>query len=271
MIHKRVLTTILITIWLTSQASACGVNSDCRIGDRIYRIRMPAGHDGVTPIGAIIFAHGYKGSVRGAVMSKGAAYMGRRLNVAIISTKSAFDDWSLPGAPSVGTRKDIDELAYFDRVLEDVSRRFPIDLKRLMVTGASTGGMMVWNLACHRANKFAAFAPMSGTFWAPVPDTCTSPVTSIVHVHGNRDRTVPLKGRKVHDAHQGAVADAIEMYARYGDFGPPSKMRIGNLRCENRTNKDGNILNYCLFQGGHTFSLRHVQYAWDMFVKAGKL
>ena len=68
------------------QAEACGPDTDCRIGDRIYRIRMPEGHDGVTPIGAIVFAHGYRGKVTGAVQGKGFVALGKRLNVAIIAT-----------------------------------------------------------------------------------------------------------------------------------------------------------------------------------------
>jgi len=271
MFQRILVFSFLFAASLLSEAFACGVNTDCRIGDRIYRIRMPAGHDGVTPLGAIIFIHGYKGNVRGAVQSKGIAAMGRRLNVAIISVKSAADDWSIPGAPSGSTRKDIDELAYFDRVIEDAASRFAIDRTRLMVAGSSAGAMMAWNLACHRSSMFAAFVPIAGTFWEPVPGTCTSKVTSIVHVHGTADRTVPLKGRKIHDARQGNVREAIAMYARYGNFGEPIKQRVGDLRCENRRNPDGHILNLCLHPRGHIFSIRHVERAWEMFVKAGKL
>ncbi|MGI9407582.1 MAG: alpha/beta hydrolase family esterase [Hyphomicrobiaceae bacterium] len=270
MIRRLLLITLAIGA-IASDASACGVNSDCKIGDRIYRIRMPAGHDGVTPVGAILFAHGYKGNVRGAVKSKGIAHMGRRLNVAIISAKSAHDDWSIPGAPSGSSRKDIDELAYFDRVIDDAARRFPIDRNRLMATGSSAGGMMVWNLACHRSNRIAAFVPVSGTFWQPMPETCTTPVTSIVHVHGTADKVVPLNGRKINEARQGVVRDAIAMYARYGAFGQPTSLRVRDLECEIRNNGEGHVLNFCLHSGGHVFRIRHVERAWEMFVKAGKL
>lgn len=270
----RTLFVSLILAWLlpVPEVHACGVNTNCVIGDRFYRIRMPAKHDGTTPVGAIVFVHGYKGNARNAIFSKGIAAMGRRLNVAILSVKSARDDWSIPGAPAGGTSPEIDELVYFDRVLADAAERHPLKLDRIMVVGSSAGGMMVWNLACHRSHRFAGFVAASGTFWRPIPETCTTPPASVVHVHGTRDRVVPLKGRKVgSNARQGDVREAIAMYARYGGFSAVGRKKIGNLSCENQRNGDGHILNLCLYKGGHTFSIRHVQFAWDMLVEAGKL
>lgn len=261
----------IASLWGGSAAHACGINSNCEIGERHYRVRMPANHDGVTPVGVLIFAHGYKGNARNAVRSKGIAAMGRRMNAAIVSVKSAFDDWSIPNAPSGGTRKDIDEVAYFDRVMEDVGQRHPIDRQRVVVIGSSAGAMMTWTLACHRGDRYAGFIPVSGTFWDPVPSTCTSPTASIVHIHGTRDRVVPLKGRRIKETRQGDVRRALDMYARYGEFGAPKTKKLGRLNCENRRNPDGHILNFCLFDGGHTFNLRYVQKGLDMLVDAGKL
>lgn len=250
---------------------ACGPDSDCKIGDRHYRIRMPAGHDGKTRIGAIVFAHGYTGNARTAVQSKGFAAMAAKMNVAIISTKSSGKGWTLPGSPKHGKVAGADELAYFDRVIDDATNRFPIDRNRLLATGFSAGGMMVWNLACHRSSKFAGFAPIAGTFWEPVPSTCTTPVTSIIHVHGDADKTVPLKGRRIRETKQGEVGRALDMYARYGGFGAATATSPKGLRCQVRKNAIGHILNFCLYRGGHSFYIRHIRQAWEMLVKAGKL
>lgn len=266
---------IAVTVVLVSAhaatVQACGPNSNCEIGDRIYRIRMPQGHDGKTPIGAIVFAHGYKGNVRSAVQSRGLAIMARKLNVAIIATKSADDDWSIPHAPSDGTRRDVDELAYFDRVLEDAARRFPIDRSRLVMTGFSAGAMMVWTLACHRSQLFAGFVPIAGTFWRPTPATCTTPPTSVIHIHGDRDKTVPLDGRRVNDARQGRVHDVIAMYSRFGSFAQPVAHRTRGLRCQKQRNANGHVLSFCLYRGGHTFNIRHIRQAWTLLVAAGRL
>ncbi len=271
MLHRRILIAASIACALTTSTLACSPTTDCRIGERIYRIRMPAGHDGKTPIGAIVFAHGHRGNVRSAVSSLGLAAMARQLNVAIISTKSAFAGWSLPNGPSDGPRPRVDELTYFDRVLDDAARRFPIDRKRLLMTGFSAGGMMVWHLACYRSHQFAAFVPIAGTFWRPVPESCATPTGSIVHIHGDADKVVPLEGRRIRKAHQGVVSRAIEMYARYGQFGAVSKKQYDRLRCELRENSDGHILGFCLYKGGHSFFISHIRQAWEMLVAAGRL
>ncbi|MEL6623225.1 MAG: prolyl oligopeptidase family serine peptidase [Pseudomonadota bacterium] len=252
-------------------ASACGARSDCNIGDRLYRIRMPAGHDGKTPVGALVFSHGYRGSVRGAVESEGLAAMAKRWGVAIIATKSKGDGWALPGTPSNLAETGAAELAYFDRVLDDAAKRFPIDLKRVVATGFSAGGMMVWTLACHRSHRFAGFIPLAGTFWQPEPKTCTSPPASVVHIHGTKDRVVPLKGRPIGQAHQGDVATVLGMYKSYGGFEPKGRQKIRNLDCQLSSNAAGHLLNYCAFPGGHTLSIRHIAIAWDMLKAAGKI
>ena len=181
-------------------------------------------------------------------------------------------DWSLPGSPDrVRGAAPIDELAYFDRLLEDVARRFPIDMKKILVTGFSAGGMMVWNLACHRSEKFAGFAPIAGTFWQPVPQTCTTPPASVIHIHGDDDPIVPINGRPIGQTHQGAVPKAIDMYARYGRFGAPKDTSRGDLRCKQRRNAVGDILELCMFSGGHTFNSDYIRRAWNALKDIGRL
>lgn len=271
MIIRILAATLLLSMSAPLIAAACGPESDCKIGDRHYRIRMPTDHDGKASIGAIVFSHGYTGNARQAMQSKGFAAMAAKMNVAIISGKSAYLDWSLPGAPSKGTRKKIDELAYWDRVLDDAAQRFPIDRKRLLATGFSAGGMMVWNLACHRSHQFAGFAPIAGTFWDPVPETCTTPPASIIHIHGDNDPTVPLLGRPIGNTRQGEVPKALKMYSEYGRFRPAGPFVEKSLRCDLKKNSGGHVLNFCLYKGGHSFYIAHIRQAWNMLVKAGKL
>lgn len=263
---------VVVTAMLPVSASACGPDKRCQIGNRHYYIRMPEGHDGKTKIGAIVYAHGYRGTAKQVMANKWFRQLGNRMGVAFIAPKSSGGDWSLPNSPSrMRGQKPVDELAYFDRLLEDVSRRFPIDTKRILATGFSAGGMMVWTLACHRSDKFAGFAPIAGTFWRPVPEACTTPPASVIHMHGDRDPTVPLNGRAIGPTYQGAVPKAIEMYAQYGKFGQPVTMRRGNLRCEHRENSSGEILDFCMFSGGHTFNSDYIRRAWDALKVAGRL
>jgi polyhydroxybutyrate depolymerase len=252
-------------------AAACGPDTDCVLGDRTYRIALPEGHVGDRPLPAIVFAHGFRGSAQGVMRNGSLRRMVSDLGAALIAVKSKGDLWIIPNAPRHMDSDGAEEFAYFDSVLEDAARRFPIDRARVMVSGFSTGGMMVWNLACARSDRFAGFAPIAGTFWLKPPETCAGPVANVIHIHGDADKTVPLKGRPIGSTKQGEVSQALEMYGEYGGFGPMTYANRGDLRCEERRNPAGDLLDFCLFSGGHSFRTEFVRFAWQRLEEAGRL
>ena len=267
--YALALSTILL---LTSNAVlACGTDSQCRIGDRHYYIAMPAGHDGKTPVPAAIFAHGLQGTALGTVRNPRLRAVANEQGFALIGIKSRRDSWNTPGSPFDTGNGGRDELAYIDAVLADAARRFPLQTDRIVMSGASAGGMLTWFLACNRSHAFAGFAPMSGTFWTPLPNSCGKPVTNIIHFHGNDDRTVPLQGRAVAGKRQGSVTEAFDLYSRFGNFRRAKQVQVGDMTCQTRANRGGNILNFCLYPGRHAFRSANLGVAWKMLRAAGQL
>lgn len=268
----RVLGLIMgLCLLISTAAQACGPDTDCVLGDRHYRIAMPEGHDGVSPVPALVFAHGYRGSARGVMNNGSPRRMASKMGVALIAVKSKDDDWAIPNAPRHMDTDGAVEFSYFSAVLDDATTRFTLDETRIVASGFSAGGMMVWNLACSMSDRFAAFIPISGTFWAAPPETCTGPVASIIHIHGDADRTVPLDGRAIGPTRQGRVSAAIGMYQNYGQYEVFLPARYGDLRCEEAGNLAGDMLKFCLFEGGHSFRTEFVRFAWEQFEKVGRL
>jgi len=256
----------------STSALACGPSSQCKIdNNRHYYIAMPAGHDGKTPVGAVVFSHGYKGTALGTMKNKKMRKIVSDMGLALIATKSKGDDWDIPYSPSSYDSDGQDEFRYFDNVIDHASANFPIDTKRMMATGFSAGGMVTWNLICARSDKFAAFAPMAGTFWLKIPQGCETPATNVIHIHGKTDRTVPLGGRKIRQTKQGDVPTTIAMYKDFGKFKAtqPTTNAEFNFECENHENAAGKIFNYCLFPGRHQFNSFFIKYAWDKFADNG--
>ncbi|MEP2944534.1 MAG: polyhydroxybutyrate depolymerase [Hyphomicrobiales bacterium] len=251
------------SLFIAAPTLACGPDSNCAIeNDRHYRIRIPKGHDGKTPIGAIIYAHGYKGNASGAMNNKSLGKAASDLGLALISVKSAGPDWHIPNAPSQHPPEEWVELEYFDNVIADVEKRFSIDTSKLLMTGFSAGAMMTWTLACERSEKFVGFVPMSGTFWAPHPQSCPSPPANVIHYHGAKDQVVPLKGRRIGPARQGNVFDVLTMYEKNGDYIGDVKNVTDKLSCIRKTNPDAKILELCLYDGGHGFKSDYIVRAW---------
>lgn len=259
----------IVALMLGGAAQACGADSDCMVGDRSYRISLP---EGVTePVGAVIWSHGYRGSAKGVMRNGSLRKMVHGHGLALIAAQGVNGTWDLPNGPRTPNSTGAEEFAYFDAVIADAHSRFRIDSSRLVASGFSAGGMMVWNIACARPDMFAGFVPISGTYWLKPPTTCAQPIASIIHIHGDADKTVPLLGRPIGPTHQGEVPQSLAHYSDHGDFGPLTEITVGPLDCTRSANKTGAMLEFCLFKGGHSFRTEYLSYALDRLRDAGEL
>lgn len=266
----KALVAALIASLMAAPVFACGADSKCDVGERYYHIAMPDGHDGTTPVGVLIWAHGYGGSAAGVMQNTSLRRMVSDADLALIAVQGVDGSWDLPYGPRTFDSTGAAEFAYFDAVIADAASRFAINPDQIIASGFSAGGMMVWNLACSHPRQFAGFIPVSGTFWLKPPDTCVQPVSSIVHIHGDSDQTVPLTGRPIGPTKQGKVEDALSMYAAFGAFGPAEASTPDDLQCSTRTNPEGKILEFCLFRGGHVLRTEYLKYALDRLRAAGQ-
>jgi len=261
---------IFFALLHTAGARACGPDSDCRIGQRHYRIALPDG-TAQGPVGAVVYAHGYRGSAAAVMRNGNLRRVVSDMGLALIALKSADDDWVIPASPSHMEADGSVEYSYVEAVIEDAARRFSIDTGRLMAAGFSAGGMLVWNLACTMPERFAGFAAIAGTFWQGPPERCERPVASLVHIHGRSDPTVPLDGRPIRETWQGKVSESMDMYEHLGGFSPAGELIEGDLDCQSRRNPQGEILELCLHPGGHSFRSSYVKFAWERLQAAGQL
>jgi polyhydroxybutyrate depolymerase len=249
---------ILFLLVAPLPAAACGPESDCMVGDRSYRLYVP---DGEGPMGAFFFAHGHEGSGGGAMSNMALRHLADEIGMAFVALDSAEAEWDVPHTPYEPDRTENHELAYVTAVLADLPNHFDLDPTRIVASGFSSGGMMTWTLVCDLPEPVAGFVAMSGTFWAPVPETCTAPPRNVVHIHGTEDRIVPFEGRDIGEAHQGNVPEAIAMYRAYGGFEPVGTVEAPDgMTCETSASPDGVIFDFCTFEGGHSFSTERLRY-----------
>lgn len=248
----------LVTL-MASPALACGPDTDCMIAnDRTYRLYMP---DTEGPVGAIFHAHGWRGTAAGAMRNDSLRDMADRLGMALVAMKSAGEDWDLAYRPREPDQLEAREYGYVANVIEDVATRIDLDRDRMVATGFSAGGMMTWTLACGMSDAFAGFVPYSGTFWLQPPETCPTPPTTIVHIHGTEDGVVPLGGRPIGETHQGDVYESFAMYSAHGGFTDAGTEDFPyGEDCTVQRGPSGE-LTLCLFTGGHSYSTARVEWA----------
>ena len=147
----------------------------------------------------------------------------------------------------------------------------PVDPGRIMASGFSQGASMVWFLACRMPTRFAAFAPIAGAFWEPLPPGCAGPHPPLIHVHGLADATVPLAGRALRAGYrQGDVFKSLAILAPGGCTARWAAEVAGarppeTLTCRRAAACGGTArLELCLHAGGHVADPAWVERAWRL-------
>ena len=93
---------------------------------------------------------------------------------------------------------DIDDVGFFDAVLADLSKHYPIDRSRVYATGMSNGGLMSFRLACERPNAIAAIAPVVANMGANYAPRCSPSLgISIMNIVSDKDPLMPFPGGQI--------------------------------------------------------------------------
>ena len=215
----RGLLALCIILPLSARAApACGgADQACTVALGTYHAAIPdtSPADG-SKHPAVLFFHG-AGGIGADAISKAhylrpffdAGYAIIAPNGLVRTTGFLSTGWSFrPEGP-----QQRDELAFARAVIADAVEKFGIDPQRLLVTGFSIGGSLVWYLACKEPQLGAAYAPLAGGFWRPLPKSCTGPI-DLLQTHGWRDQTVPLEGRPLRggDIYQGDIFEGLQIW-----------------------------------------------------------
>jgi polyhydroxybutyrate depolymerase len=246
-----------LAIGAMEPALGCAAESRCDVAGGYYLWRAPAGWDGSAALPAIVYFHGWQGSAEDVLADTAMKKALDDAGILLIAPNGAGRTWSYPGSPG----RHRDEFAFVSAVLDDAEARLPLRRDRLVASGFSQGGSMVWNLACRLAPRFAAFAPIAGAFWRPHPEHCATPPIRLRHVHGTADRTVPMEGRTLRGGvyRQGDVREgwALWLKANACPPKPPVTERAGGLSCETWADCGSRRrLSLCLHDGGHDMDSR---------------
>ncbi|WP_232823128.1 alpha/beta hydrolase family esterase [Oceanibium sediminis] len=169
-----------------------------------------------------LYLHGYAGSGGSVIKNTGLTKRFTGRGYALIAPDGQMDpvgafrrDWAVDD----GYELPRDDIAFIGHVIDDAAQRFGLDRGRVLVTGFSRGGSMVWDLACATPRVASAFASASGGFWEPMQTGCAGPAT-LYHTHGFSDRVVPLEGRAaVFNGvafHQGNILTGLDTFRREG-------------------------------------------------------
>ena len=237
-----------------ASAAECGGEIACEVEGGVYHAIMPD-----TPAeGTVLYLHGYRGSGAGVVANTDLVDGIVARGYAVVApTGMPVDPGSEGGRWNASASADWrDDTAFLLRVADDAAARFDLPRDRMLAAGFSGGGMMVWRLACDAPEAFAAYAPVAGLMWRPLPEQCSGPVR-LFHTHGWSDTVVPIEGRSVAGGRitQGNLFRGLDlMRAAAGCAGddPDAYDRAGDMLIRAwRDCGPGAELVFALHPGGH--------------------
>lgn len=273
---KRLLIAVFLAAAGAASAQTCDVDGPaCAVPEGTYRAALPETPPPRAGYPAVVFFHGAGGNGKQTLMNTGMvdAFIGR--GYAVLAPDGLPRSAERPGGswsfhPDRPQRRD--ELAFTRAVIADAAKRYRIDPDRVLLSGFSIGGSLVWYLACQDPTVATAYAPVAGAFWRPHPSAsdCNGPVR-LLHTHGWRDQTVPLEGRPLRG---GAILQG-DVFAGLGvlrDLNACTMLRADAFDTEGpfwrrvwTSCAPGTALELALHTGGHSVPPGWAEMAMDWF------
>ena len=168
---------------------------------RKYRVHVPTGYDPATPAPVLFALHGGGGNMD---------YQANDQRYGLISTSERegfiavfpngysklrsgkFATWNAGACCGDARDKNIDDVGFIRRVVDDVTGKLNVDRNRFFAAGMSNGGMMSYRLACELSDTFSAIAAVAGT---DNTTTCQpKKPMAILHIHAKNDDHVLFNG-----------------------------------------------------------------------------
>lgn len=169
--------------------------------------------------------------------------------------------WNAGSSPPQGyaENQNIDDVGFVKTILGQLRASYAIDPTRIYATGFSKGGMFTYRLGCEMSEQFAAIAPVSG---ALTYSQCrpTRPIP-LLHIHGDNDESVPLKGgRGAYSARMASypsILQNLDRWRQQNHCDPKPLQTAATADTQGFSYQDctsgGDVTYYIVRNGGHAW------------------
>lgn len=189
--------------------------------ERAFRVYQPANLAPSTAVPLVVMLHGALGTGSQAETSYGWNAEADREGFVVAYPDGLSRSWAVsPDCCGPPARDGVDDVAFIQQLVATVADQRPVEPTRIYATGISNGGMLAYRLACD-TKLFAAIGPVAATQLGP----CPSPTpTSVIHIHGTADQTVPFDGGPGKRDNDGTGRNPVKI------DGPPISDLLGQWR-----------------------------------------
>lgn len=167
--------------------------------ERSYVIRDPGELEkGSGRVPLVLVLHGGGGNADNAEKMTGFTDKARKEGFIVVypegtgRRKNKLLTWNAGHCCAYAMDNRVDDVGFINTLIDKLIETYPIDPKRIYVTGMSNGGMMTHRLGIELSNRFAAIAPVVGTLFGDEKKP-EHPVSAIMF-NCLLDRSVPYQG-----------------------------------------------------------------------------
>lgn len=208
---------------------------------RTYALFAPASLRAGEPVPLVLVFHGGHGRGDRLARRIGMNQIAREERFIVAYPDAAGDRHWNDGRTT--TRSSIDDVAFTQALIADISAQWEVDPMRIYATGFSNGGSFTARLACELSESIAAFAQVSSTMSVELRAACAPDrAVPIMIINGTQDPLVPWHGGSLRQSRKlgkgGEVisaADALEFWTTQNACSAESDVR----RLEDRDPDDG--------------------------------
>lgn len=94
-------------------------------------------------------------------------------------------------------KENIDDVGFISVLIDDISKEYKVDSKRIYVTGASNGAMMSYRLGIELSDRITAIAAVVGNLTENLSSKTPIAQVSVMIINGTDDPLMPYNGGNV--------------------------------------------------------------------------
>ena len=184
-------------------------------GDRATFVTLPVGYSQDVPAPLLIDLHGYMSTSLNhekfakmdvAAQARGVIYAAPDG----LPDSQGYQFWNASKACCNFNNNPVDDAAFIQSLIDEISSKASVDPKRIFVFGHSNGHFMTYKFACSHPETVAAVAGLAGAMDIDPASCGATKAVSVLHIHGTDDATINYSGGSIFsNAYTGAEQSAL--------------------------------------------------------------
>lgn len=200
---------------------------------RPAKVYVPPSYDGSTPVPLVLLLHGLGDSGQGVEdymhfrpLAESRGFLYCYPDGSMIQQYRGWSANDFSGDPARDLGVFPDDAGYLRSLIEEITRRFVVDRKRIYVVGRSNGGSMAYRMACQFSDVVAAIASHAGVSFFDTPACIPSEPVNVLRLQSVADNywgaSLSLcDGFILNTLQAPSVMQTVRQWAKYNQCGEP--------------------------------------------------